>query len=315
VSVVTDALTADGKADVVAYNGYFPFGMLLPNRYGSSSGYRYGYQGSEKDNEIKGLGNSYTTHFRQLDPRIGRWLSVDPEAQKLPWHSSYISMSDNPIRYTDKEGDIFGIDNLVGAVVGAAIEVSTQIAVNSLTGKDLFDLDYADVAVEAGMGFATSGVSNVLKAGKTTMRIVNAARTVKKSVNSNKIAKAALKVAPEIAKASVDASIDKGVETIADKKALKDFSVDVVAGITGGKIAEGVGEIGTAVVNRGGKKALKKLTKRAKGAITNSPLQKRLQSRASFEATAMKQNKNFMEVSSKIGIGATAGKKAEEVKK
>lgn len=32
-----------------------------------SGGYRFGYQGSEKDNELKDDGNSYTTEFRQLD--------------------------------------------------------------------------------------------------------------------------------------------------------------------------------------------------------------------------------------------------------
>jgi RHS repeat-associated protein len=47
----------------------------------NSYGYRYGYQGSEMDNEVNGNGNSYTTEFRQLDPRLGRWMSVDPVFQ------------------------------------------------------------------------------------------------------------------------------------------------------------------------------------------------------------------------------------------
>jgi len=65
--------------------------------------YRYGYQGSEKDDEIKGEGNSYTTHFRQLDPRVGRWLSIDPKA--TAWESPYVSMGNNPIIYNDRLGD------------------------------------------------------------------------------------------------------------------------------------------------------------------------------------------------------------------
>jgi RHS repeat-associated protein len=68
----------------------------------SLEGYRFGYQGSEKDNEFKGEGNSYTTEFRQLDPRLGRWLSVDPVIQ--PWQSSYCSMDDSPIIYNDPNG-------------------------------------------------------------------------------------------------------------------------------------------------------------------------------------------------------------------
>ncbi|MEY4861849.1 MAG: hypothetical protein RL059_1553, partial [Bacteroidota bacterium] len=68
----------------------------------SLDGYRFGYQGSEKDNEFKGEGNSYTTEFRQLDPRLGRWLSVDPVFQ--PWQSSYCSMDNNPIMLIDQLG-------------------------------------------------------------------------------------------------------------------------------------------------------------------------------------------------------------------
>ena len=67
--------------------------------------YRYGYQGSEKDNEVKGQGNSYTTFFRGLDPRLGRWLSIDPKGNELPWQSPYCSMDNNPILLNDIAGD------------------------------------------------------------------------------------------------------------------------------------------------------------------------------------------------------------------
>jgi RHS repeat-associated protein len=69
-----------------------------------SGGYRYGYQGSEKDNETKGNGNSYTTEFRQLDPRLGRWLSVDPLFAKFPWQSTYTAFDNNPISLVDRLG-------------------------------------------------------------------------------------------------------------------------------------------------------------------------------------------------------------------
>ena len=82
---------------------YSPFGVELDGRTVSVEGYRFGYQGSEKDNEFKGEGNSYTTEFRQLDPRLGRWLSMDPVIQ--PWQSSYCSMDNNPILLNDPLGD------------------------------------------------------------------------------------------------------------------------------------------------------------------------------------------------------------------
>ena len=77
--------------------------MELDGRTVSNYGYRFGYQGSEKDNEFKGEGNSYTTEFRQLDTRLGRWLSLDPVIQ--PWQSPYCSMDNNPIFYYDRNGE------------------------------------------------------------------------------------------------------------------------------------------------------------------------------------------------------------------
>jgi RHS repeat-associated protein len=71
---------------------------------GFSGSYRFGYQGSEKDNEVSGDGNTYTTEFRQLDPRLGRWFSVDPVFQ--PWQSPYTSMDNNPIGLNDPKGDV-----------------------------------------------------------------------------------------------------------------------------------------------------------------------------------------------------------------
>jgi RHS repeat-associated protein len=78
----------------------------MPNRHSSQSDYRYGYQGSEKDNEVKGNGNSYTTFYRGLDPRLGRWLSIDPEASAQPFLSPYQSMGNNPISRNDPLGNV-----------------------------------------------------------------------------------------------------------------------------------------------------------------------------------------------------------------
>lgn len=40
--------------------------------------YRYAFQGQERDDEIKGRGNSYNYTYRMHDPRIGRFFAVDP---------------------------------------------------------------------------------------------------------------------------------------------------------------------------------------------------------------------------------------------
>ena len=82
---------------------YSPFGVTLDGRTIERGFYRRGFNGMEKDDELKGNGNSYTTEFRQLDPRVGRWFSVDPVIK--PYISPYNSMSNNPIVKVDPKGD------------------------------------------------------------------------------------------------------------------------------------------------------------------------------------------------------------------
>ena len=65
----------------------------------------YAFQGQENDDEIKGDGNSYTTLFRQYDPRLGRWLSIDPLSEKYPEVSPYVSYYNNPLIFQDVKGD------------------------------------------------------------------------------------------------------------------------------------------------------------------------------------------------------------------
>ena len=66
--------------------------------------YRYGFQGMEGDNEVKGIGNSYTTEFRQFDSRIGRWQTIDRLSRKQPSLSPYNFVNNNPIFRIDKDG-------------------------------------------------------------------------------------------------------------------------------------------------------------------------------------------------------------------
>ena len=86
---------------------YFTGGMIMPGlNYQGSTGYRFGYQGSEKDDEIAGVSNGhFTTFYREGDTRILRWWSVDPKTRLQPWQSSYSYMDGNPIRYNDPLGD------------------------------------------------------------------------------------------------------------------------------------------------------------------------------------------------------------------
>ncbi|MBL7897285.1 MAG: hypothetical protein JNJ99_02035 [Crocinitomicaceae bacterium] len=59
----------------------------------------------EKDVEVSGGGNALTTEFRQYDSRVGRWLSIDPKTNSLPYRSPYESMFNNPNFFNDPKGD------------------------------------------------------------------------------------------------------------------------------------------------------------------------------------------------------------------
>ena len=88
------------------YNDYYPYGMLLNNRHGSvdSDAYRYGFQGQERDDEVKGEGNSYNYTFRMHDPRLGRFFAVDPLSPEYPMLTPYQFSSNSPIGMIEIRG-------------------------------------------------------------------------------------------------------------------------------------------------------------------------------------------------------------------
>lgn len=92
------------NADVLSYSDYYPFGQLLPNRHASSDSYRYGFQGQEKDDEIKGEGNSINFTFRMHDPRVGRFFAIDPLTKKYPFYSPYSFSGNRVIDSRELEG-------------------------------------------------------------------------------------------------------------------------------------------------------------------------------------------------------------------
>jgi RHS repeat-associated protein len=58
--------------------------------------YRYGFNNMEKDDELKGTGNSYDFGARIYDPRVGRFLSLDPKTTEYPFFSPYVFAGNNP---------------------------------------------------------------------------------------------------------------------------------------------------------------------------------------------------------------------------
>ena len=66
--------------------------------------HRYGFQNQEKDDEIKGEGNSLNYTFRMNDPRLGRFFAIDPLASKYPMWAPYAFSGNQVIHTVELEG-------------------------------------------------------------------------------------------------------------------------------------------------------------------------------------------------------------------
>ena len=77
----------------------------MPGRsYSAGNSYRYGFNGKENDNEVKGQGLQLDYGFRVYDPRIGKFLSMDPLFQSYPWYTPYQFAGNKPIAAIDLDG-------------------------------------------------------------------------------------------------------------------------------------------------------------------------------------------------------------------
>ena len=80
--------------------------MLVPGRsfVDPSRDYRYGFQGQEMDNELKGRGNSLNYTFRMHDPRVGRFFARDPLEKYYADQTPYQFSSNAPMHACELEG-------------------------------------------------------------------------------------------------------------------------------------------------------------------------------------------------------------------
>jgi RHS repeat-associated protein len=107
LAVVSDkyaVVGSDPVAELLSAQDYYPFGMIQPGRSLSSEKYRYGFNGKENDNEVKGTGNQQDYGMRIYDPRVARFLSLDPLSKEYPWYTPYSYAGNMPIRFIDIDG-------------------------------------------------------------------------------------------------------------------------------------------------------------------------------------------------------------------
>ncbi|MCX8080122.1 MAG: hypothetical protein N3F09_02675 [Bacteroidia bacterium] len=132
----------------------YAFGSEIKERtytYGALN-YRFGFNGQENDNEVKGSGNSINYLARIYDSRLGKFLSVDPLTNKFPMLSPYQFASNNPILNVDLDG-LEGVsyrvvkkDETSGQVtaIKRVVEVNVHLAVNEKGRKGAYSIKSAE---------------------------------------------------------------------------------------------------------------------------------------------------------------------------
>jgi hypothetical protein len=74
----------------------------MEGRTFTGNGYRFGFNGQEKEDDIYGEGNTYSAEYWMYDSRLGRRWNLDPKPH--PSISLYSCFSSNPIWYPEPNG-------------------------------------------------------------------------------------------------------------------------------------------------------------------------------------------------------------------
>ncbi len=112
LAVITDNIyftTDTTTTKLITTSDYYPFGLDMKGRTYTSpttentAPYRYGFNGKERDTNLGG-GTHYDYGFRIYNPRIAKFLSVDPLTKSYPFYSPYHFAGNSPIRFIDLDG-------------------------------------------------------------------------------------------------------------------------------------------------------------------------------------------------------------------
>jgi len=165
-------LSSGGTA--VETNHYYPFGGLFDSDYEQP----YKYNGKELDTK-KGL-NWYDYGARHYDAALGRWLVVDPLAEKMSAWSPYAYCYNNPIKFVDVDGkygeSIWDISSLLIGVKSFSDNIKSGNIGNAIVDGVGIVFDAVAVALPVVPG----GVGTGIKAIRAADDIVNVVTTANK---------------------------------------------------------------------------------------------------------------------------------------
>ena len=114
----------DGTLQASQTTDYYPFGLAFSTNNLNKNKYLF----SGKELQDGNLGGSmlewYDFGARFYDPVLGRWFNVDPAAQVA---NPYLFCGNAPMMYIDKDGRLFWLIPVLGAVIGGAMNVISHL--------------------------------------------------------------------------------------------------------------------------------------------------------------------------------------------
>ena len=137
-------------------NNYYPFGLKHKgyNSNNLQANYKYKFNGKELQDEL-GL-NLYDYGARNYDPALGRWMNIDPKAEKYFQYSPYVYVANNPLIYVDPDGkdlilagDKKNVDRTIAvANKGIGMNIVKTDKNGNVTMKSLSDKQFSKLSSE-----------------------------------------------------------------------------------------------------------------------------------------------------------------------
>jgi RHS repeat-associated protein len=174
-------MTVGSIGNVVGYDDFYPYGMTMSDRSSiGSADARYKFTGKEREYGETGwdyFGARYGVYPAESgNSRIGRWLQVDPSADKYGNFSPFVYSFNNPMKYIDPDGnDPTGVTEVAVASAAVAVGVGIAITATYLATKNYLEhpntinfpnqTNVTNIAIALGLGIYQT-VSNWFSSGE-----------------------------------------------------------------------------------------------------------------------------------------------------
>lgn len=157
-------LSYNKSLNIIEENNYYPFGLEqkshtnIVNAQGNATAQKHKYNGKELQEEL-GL-NFYDYGARNYEPALGRWMNIDPLAEKMRRHSPYNYAFNSPIYFLDPDGMAPGdFYDEQGNKIGTDGIKDHKLYV--ITDKN--EVKAANVATSKGLKFSKSDVKSEIE--------------------------------------------------------------------------------------------------------------------------------------------------------